>query len=83
MVGLLEASTGGVLKKPFLKILQYPQETAVLKSLFQKVAGFKALETLIQMFYGEHFEIFKTTYFEKHIRTTDFSLFQWFTVTWA
>ena len=72
MVGLLEASTGGVLKKLFLKILQYPQETAVLKSLFQKVAGLKALETLTQMFYCEHFEIFKTTYFEKHIRTTDF-----------
>ena len=44
VVGLSEAATRAVLyKKKFLKILQYPQETLVLESLFKiflkKVAG--------------------------------------------
>ena len=32
------------LKKMFLKIPEYPQETLVLESLFKKVAGLKALQ---------------------------------------
>ena len=39
------------MKKLFLKILQYSQETAVLESLFN----------------SEYYEIFKSTYFEEHL----------------
>ena len=41
------------MKKLFLKILQYSQETAVLESLFN----------------SEYYEIFKSTYFEEHLWT--------------
>ena len=41
------------MKKLFLKILQYSQETAALESLFD----------------SEYYEIFKSTYFEEHLWT--------------
>ena len=48
-VGLSEAATGRILyKKLFLKILQYPQETPLLESIFKKVAGLKARNFIIK-----------------------------------
>ena len=60
------------IKKLFLKISQYCQESPVLGSLFNKVAGLKACnfieETPTQVVFCEYCEIFKNTYFEEHLQ---------------
>ena len=56
-----EAATKGVLcKKLFFKILQYSQESC---------RPLKEIPT--QVFSSEYCEIFKYTYFEKHLLTAD------------
>ena len=64
------------IRKLFLKILQYPQETPMLDSIFQKVAE---LATLLkrdpnptQVFSCEYRKTYRSTYFEKHLQTTMF-----------
>ena len=66
------------MKKAVLKNFQSEfrnihRKTHVLEPLFNKVAGFKACnfikETPTQEFSYEYCEIFKKTYFEKHLRT--------------
>ena len=52
-------------KKGFLKISQYSHNIPVLESLFNKVAGLKA-----EVLSCKYFEIFKSTYFEEHLRTS-------------
>ena len=60
------------IRKLFLKILRYPQETAVLEpaTLLKKRPqhGF----ALLSFFSCEYCKIFSTTYFEKHLQTADF-----------
>ena len=51
------------MKKLFLKILLYPQETRVVESSLRKLVGLKS-ET--QVLSCEYCKIFKTTYFERH-----------------
>ena len=54
-VGLSEAASGGVSqKKLFLKILQYPQKTPVLKCLFKKIDPNYLKETPTQLFSCEY-----------------------------
>ena len=71
------------IKKMFLKISQYPQETPALESLFRKVAGLQACSFMKKRFQHrcscEYCEIFKTTYFEKNLQKAAFLFFQWFT----
>ena len=70
MEGLPEAATGSLLyKKLLLKILQYPHETPVSESFLKTVAGLKAPTQVLSCKYCK---IFKTTYFEKHMRTATF-----------
>ena len=52
-------------KKSVLKSQQNSQETPVLESLFNKVAGQK--ETPTQVFSYEYCKIFTNTYFEEHL----------------
>ena len=51
------------IKKLFLKISQYWQESPVLESLFNKLK-----ETPTQVVFCEYCEIFKNTYFEDHLQ---------------
>ena len=64
------------IRKLFLKILQYPQETPVLESLFKNVADLSICnfikETPTQVCSCEYCKIFNTTYFEKHLQTATF-----------
>ena len=57
MVGLSDAATCSI-RKLFLKILQYPQETPVLDSIFKKR--------------DPDPDIFNTNYFEKHLQLAAF-----------
>ena len=57
MVGLSDAATFSI-RKLFLKILQYPQETPVLDSIFKKR--------------DPDPDIFNTNYFEKHLQMAAF-----------
>ena len=63
---LLSASFG-VLRKLSLKILQYSRKTPVLESPFIKSLYF-IKKTPTQVFSCVYCEIFKNTYFEKHLR---------------
>ena len=51
------------IKKLFLKISQYWQESPVLESLFNKLK-----ETPTQVVFCEYCEIFKNTYFEEKLQ---------------
>ena len=57
------------IRKLFLKILQYPQETPVLES----ATLLKMIPTPV--FSCEYCEIFNTTYLEKHLQTAAFYFF--------
>ena len=62
--------------KLFLKVLQYPQGTPVLKSIFKKVADLqnsnfikKTQHRCLPVNIAKHFN---ATYFEKHLTTAAF-----------
>ena len=70
-----EAATRCILKKMFLKILQYSQKKKHLHlDLFNKVADLKGLElkkeTSTSLFSSEYFKIFKSTYFKRDLQVT-------------
>ena len=45
-------------------------ETPVLEPIFNKFSGLKDLKEIpTQVFYCEHYEIFKKTYIEEHLQT--------------
>ena len=62
------------MKMLFLKISQYSQENTYVGVSFLiklQISGllFYEKETTAQMFCCEYYEIFKSTYFEEHLRT--------------
>ena len=64
----IEAPTGGVLQKTVLKDFGIFTGKHVLDSLFNKNAGLQGV-TLTQVFCCEYDEIYKNTFFGKHLRT--------------
>ena len=65
------------IRKLFFKILQYPQETLVLESVFENVADlqiriFIKKRPQHRCFFCEYCSIFNTTYFEKYLQTAAF-----------
>ena len=74
-----EAATGGVLKsKVFLKISQHLQEKKCVGAFFNNVASRGPAnlikEILWQVFSCEYCELFKNTYFEKHLRAAAYEV---------
>ena len=75
-------------RKLFLKISQYSQEnTCVGISFLIKMQAFRAPALLKRDsntgVFCEHWEIFKNTYFEEHLRTAASESFIWFSPAWT
>ena len=75
-------------RKLFLKISQDSQEnTCVGASFLIKMQGFRPpnfiKKRLEHRCFREHWEIFKNTYFEEHLRTAASESFIWFSPAWT